>query len=199
MILRILIMDFKHTDELCAAVKAGDSSRVRLAIDAGADLDSGRIMGVKLVPAIVAAMEGHADCLRLLVDAGARVDAEGQTGETAAMWAAIAGHPDCLSLLIAGGADVNARDWRGMTVAIYAARHSANKDLQSLNMLIKAGADLRGRDGTRKSAEAYAKRVGNSAMAAFIKNHIAALDERKKLAKTLRTKPTVARISAARI
>lgn len=192
-------MDFNHTSELCAAVKAGDADRVRLAIDAGADLDSGMSMGVKLVPVIVAAMEGHADCLRMLLKAGAIVDAVGQTGETAAMWAAIAGHQDCLALLITGGADVNACDWRGMSVAIYAARHSANKSLESLNMLIEAGADLKGCDGMRRSAETHAKRAGNPAMAAFIKGHIAAFDERKKLAKTLRTKPSEARVSAVRM
>jgi len=178
-------MDEPVAVDLCGAVQHGDVVGVAKAIELGADVDAGEFQGAACVPMILAAMGGHAQCLRLLMDAGAVIDAEGSRGETAAMWSASKGDRDCLAALIAAGADVNARDWQGMTVAMWAARHGADK-ASCLNMLVQAGADLRPADSMRRTAATHAKIAGYPAMASFIKAQIATLDERKKIAKALR-------------
>ncbi len=59
---------------------------------------------------MAAARAGSPEVLKLLLDAGADVNAkEGVAGETALMWAALENHGDAVTLLVSKGADVNAR------------------------------------------------------------------------------------------
>lgn len=192
-------MDFKHTSELCAALKAGDAARAKVAIEAGDSISSGSVWGVEKPPIIWAAMAGNADCLRVLLAAGAEVDALGPLGETPLMWVVSKGRRDCIAVLLAAGADVNAFDKSGMTVAMWAARCGANKEASLIDTLVEAGADLRPTDSMRRTAATHAKIGGAREMAALIKGHIVAMDERKKLAKTLPTKPDQAQPQSMRM
>jgi ankyrin repeat protein len=182
-------MDLKHTTELCAAVKAGDADRAKRAIDAGDSIFSGKIWGVEKPPIVWAAMTGSSDCLRVLLDAGAEVDARGGNGETALMWAVSKGRRDCMAVLLAAGADIKACDSSGMTVAMWAAHCGANKDASLIDALVEAGADLRAKDALGRTAAALAKSGGAREMASLIKGHITAMDEAKKIARVIKTKP----------
>ena len=182
-------MDLKHTDELCAALKAGDAGRAKLAIEAGGSISSGRIWGVEKPPMIWAAMTGDADCLRVLLEAGADVDARADMGDTALMWVVSKGRRDCIAVLLDAGADVNASDMAGLTVAMWAARYGANKEASLIDTLVEAGADLRPTDSMRRTAATHAKIGGAREMAALIKGRIAAMDEAKKLARAIKNKP----------
>ncbi len=51
-----------------------------------------------------AARYGHADVVRLLLDAGADVNAKDEWNETALMFAAMSGHEDIVQLLTEAGA-----------------------------------------------------------------------------------------------
>ena len=179
-------MDFKHTDELCAAAKAGDAVRVKRAIEAGDSISSGRIGGVEKPPIIWAAMSGDVDCLRVLLDAGVEVDARADVGDTALMWAVAKANRGCMNLLLDAGADVNAKDFFGMTPAMWGARFGAS-DHSFIDSLVEAGADLRVTDAMRRTAATHAKISGMTEMSALIKARIAAADERKRLAKSLRS------------
>lgn len=192
-------MDLKHTSELCAALKDGDAARAKLAIEAGDSISSGKIKGVEKPPMIWAAMAGSADCIQLLLDAGADVDTRGPLGETPMMWAVTKGRRDCMALLLAAGADVNACDNSGMTVAMWAAHCGANKDASLIDTLVEVGADLRAKDRQGRTAAALAKIGGAREMSALIKGHIAALDEAKKLAKAVKGKPSEARAASLRM
>lgn len=186
-------MDLKRTSELCAALKAGDATRAKLAIEAGDSISLGSVWGVEKPPMIWAAMAGNADCIRLLLDAGADVDARGPLGETPMMWAVTKGRRDCMAVLLAAGADGNAYDNSGMTVAMWAAHCGANKDATLIDALVEVGADLQAKDRQGRTAAALAKIGGAREMSALIKGHIAAMDEAKKLAKAVKVKPSEAR------
>ena len=54
-------------------------------------------------PAYMAAQEGQADCLRLLLEAGCDKDNANDYGATPAFMAAQEGHADCLRLLEEAG------------------------------------------------------------------------------------------------
>ena len=54
-------------------------------------------------PAFIAAQTGHADCLRLLLEAGCDKDKACEDGATPAFIAAQNGHADCMRLLEEAG------------------------------------------------------------------------------------------------
>ena len=172
--------------DLCEAAKAGDLSALKRAISAGAELNAGELSnGSKQVPLVLAAMGNHVDCVEELLAAGAAVDATGGDRITATMIAAAHEHRECLAVLIKAGADVNARAWDGMTPAMWVARFSGMEDSPCLRILIDAGADLRPADSLRRTAATHAKIGCKPMMSAFIKSHVAAFAESKKLAKVL--------------
>ena len=82
---------------------------------------------------------GHADCVRLLIDAGANIDATSEMGETALVQAAAEGRTDCVRMLIDAGARMDAMD-EVMYPALIAA--ATNGRTESVRLLIDAGADI---------------------------------------------------------
>lgn len=177
-------MDSKHTSELCAAVKAGDADRAKRAIEAGESVVSGKVEGVDKPLVIWAVDAESAECLRVLLAAGAQVDARGDAGETALMRVMSTANRECMRLLLDAGADVNAKDLFGMTPAMWAARFGP-RDHTFIEALVGAGADLRTTDAMRRTAATHAKIGGLPEISALIKAHIAAVDERKRLARAL--------------
>jgi CDK inhibitor PHO81 len=55
-------------------------------------------------PLFFAASEGHDDCVRVLIQAGASIDTLDDTGHSAMYWAAWSGHLGCMNLLFEAGA-----------------------------------------------------------------------------------------------
>lgn len=169
--------------QLLDAAKTGDLKSLTEALQAGADINF-RMKNESL--ARLAISHGHADCLGALIQAGCDIEAKGSRGETAAMLAAASGDRKCLALLIEAGCDVNARDDFGMTAAMWMARlGQPNMDHACLDLLIQAGADVKLADRGRRTAATHAKVGGKPAMAAHIKAHLAAIDEKRKLTKSL--------------
>ena len=68
-----------------------------------------------------AAMYGHVDIVRMLVENGALVEAKNHDALTALMCAALHGHADVVSALLAAGASVSAQDSFGRTALMFAA------------------------------------------------------------------------------
>ncbi len=64
----------------------------------------------------IAAGAGNVDCVKALIDAGAKANTKDDGNYTALMWAANRGQSDCVKALIDAGADVNAKMKYGLTV-----------------------------------------------------------------------------------
>lgn len=86
--------------------------------------------------------EGHAEEVRLFLQAGMSPDAE-ERGITALMDAARRGHTDVTLALIDAGTNVSAGDERGVTPLMYAAISGSPEVIKKL---IASGADVNARD-----------------------------------------------------
>jgi ankyrin repeat protein len=87
----------------------------------------------------LAAVNGSAEVIDLLLKAGADPNTTMTGGETAMMTAARAGKADALKLLAGHGADVNARDARGQTALMWAA---SRNNAAAVRLLKEVGADI---------------------------------------------------------
>ncbi|XP_067420356.1 cortactin-binding protein 2 isoform X2 [Emydura macquarii macquarii] len=85
-----------------------------------------------------AAMNGHIDCVRLLLTAEAHVDAADKNGFTPLCSAVAQGHFRCAELLIMYQADINHAAERGQT-PLYLACGNGNNEC--IKLLLEAGAD----------------------------------------------------------
>jgi ankyrin repeat protein len=128
--------------------RAGDAIAVRAAIAAGADVNEGALHYYPTTPLGEAAVRGHADCVKALIDAHADLNPRDTKGRTPLMLSVGGadevtgpkpGAMECVHFLIAAGADVNARDSDGGTALMKAAYTG---DLGMLTALVAAGADV---------------------------------------------------------
>ena len=88
----------------------------------------------------IAAADGHPECLRAIIDAGADVNyLNKENGYTPVMWAARYGHPECIEVLINAGADVNKTDC-GVSALMLASGYEGN--VRCIELLLDAGADM---------------------------------------------------------
>lgn len=90
-------------------------------------------------PLMEASSGGNTPIVRLLINAGADINAKDNTTTSTLMWAAIGEHADIVKLLIAEGVEVNAKAGDGMTALIYASSH---RNSEIVKDLIAAGADI---------------------------------------------------------
>jgi ankyrin repeat protein len=98
---------------LMTASYVGSAALVQRLLAKGARWDPVDRMGKPA--ALYAAGQGQREVLRVLLDAGAPVNAAYENQLTALMWAAGQGHLDATRLLLARGADRSVRDDRGLT------------------------------------------------------------------------------------
>jgi ankyrin repeat protein len=87
----------------------------------------------------LAAHNGHAECVDLLLNAGADKEATDNLAFTPLLIAVQRGHATCVTLLLNAGADRDARTDNGSTALFVAA---AQGHLQSVKLLLKAGCDV---------------------------------------------------------
>ena len=106
-----------------------------------------------------AARDGHAEVVRLLLAAGADVNAQNQFGYTALMGAAFHGHFEVVRLLLAAGADVNTQDQGGSTALILAA---INGHAEVVRLLLAAGANVNLQNQAGRTALMWAAQDGRA-------------------------------------
>ena len=90
-------------------------------------------------PLIYAALGGAADCMELLINAGADVNFQDEMGNTALHAAAAHGFADCVQVLIKAGADINKQTNMGLTPLHFTLKYDA---ADCMELLINAGADI---------------------------------------------------------
>lgn len=73
-----------------------------------------------ITPLTAASSEGHAECVKLLVDAKADVNAKDKDNTTSLMAASARGHFDVVEIILAAGADVNEQNVDGHTALMFA-------------------------------------------------------------------------------
>ncbi len=132
---------------LLGAAIAGDAQVVALLLERGADpnLVCKTETGILQTPACMAALMGRADCLRLLMAAGADVNFQGGPFEqNALLGAATSSSKETLRLLL-GRADVKATDSTGRTALDWAA---CRGETDIVKMLRAAGATPSGSQST---------------------------------------------------
>jgi ankyrin repeat protein len=143
---------------LIAAALSGNARVVAVLLERGADPNAVCTLerGVLQTPAGVAASMGHADCLRLLIAAGADVNVQGGPFKhTALLGAAVTPSRETVQLLLTK-ADLKATDWNDNTPLDWAARGGETEIVrilreggvrQSKPLLQKPPASRRPRDG----------------------------------------------------
>lgn len=124
------------SESFYAAIRNNDTPALR-GLTTHADLEVKDPRGA--TPLMHAAVVGTAEHVKLLLDAGAAVNATSESGATALM--AAAGDPVKSAMLIEAGADVNARSQSGGTALMAAASRDSNADL--VRALLARGADAR--------------------------------------------------------
>ncbi|KAJ8601281.1 hypothetical protein CTAYLR_007757 [Chrysophaeum taylorii] len=130
------------TPPLFDAIERRDLSEVRRLVD-----DDGGVVEARnkegLTPLLVAARSRDgAPIIKVLVGAGAELDAADKLGRTALHFSCLGGHAVSTRLLIQGGADISQRDARrGATPAHYAAAFAR---VEVLRLLVSAARDEAG-------------------------------------------------------
>jgi uncharacterized protein len=145
---------------LTAAARHGDVARVRALLRQGAPVDAlGKAGGT---PLMSAAMEGHADVARVLLQAGANPNARtrpsqnrrGKSGFTPLALAATNGKTEIAKMLLSKGAAANARVADGKTALMLACMWGYT---DTVHLLLEHGARVDLKDGGGKTALAYAR------------------------------------------
>jgi hypothetical protein len=105
-----------------------------------------------------AVSHGNHEMVRLLLSAGARVNAKNSDGMTALMMSSNKTSPDIMWTLISAGAKVNRRNEQGFSALMGAVWLDSPAVLQAL---IDAGAKVNARDDEGKTALMHAAELGN--------------------------------------
>ena len=113
---------------------------------------------------LVTSYTGNTAAVAALLDAGSRLDAKNNEGETALMLAARHARSGSVELLLSAGANVNLTNAHGETALMHAVEASGGYAEDNVNEIVKrlisAGADLNARDEQGKTALGHAPRSG---------------------------------------
>jgi ankyrin repeat protein len=183
-----------------------DAAKVKLLIKQGADVNAAQGDGMTALH--WAATHGDADQTRMLIYAGARVDAMTRNGNyTPLHLAARTGNAAVVKALLENGANVNAKTTSGGAQPLHLAAAQGNADV--VNVLIDKGAVVDARDGAWdetplmwaaaynrvEAVRALVKRGANVALASKVED-IPAREKADRAALTLRNR-RVAALKAA--
>lgn len=141
---------------LAAAIRTGEAGAVPHLLSLGAS-PAGEFNGGTVL--MWAAREGHAEATQVLVDAGADVDAPGNSDVSPIMTAALAGSEGVFDVLLDAGASL--ADSNGRTLLLYACEGGSELIVRTL---LTAGADLTSRGNQGMTAVMLAAREGHPAV-----------------------------------
>ena len=140
------------TGQFFSAIRNNDLTQVRTLSKSRQNLEAQDARGT--TPLIYAAAFGSVESLRILLEAGADVNAQNAQDVTALIWGAW--DPARVKLLLAKGANPNATSKQGRTPLIAAAAVDGNEE--AVELLLAKGADARAKDGMGVTALALSSR-----------------------------------------
>lgn len=129
-------------------------------------------------PLIGAASLSAGDVAKVLIDAGANINAISIYGANALHWAAYVGLPDIVSILLNKGADIERRCVAFQATPLYWAVHGFGKSNKSdkssivdaAKVLVDAGADINAKNVEHRSVLARAREIGDEGLIRVIES-----------------------------
>ncbi|MBU8922835.1 MAG: ankyrin repeat domain-containing protein [Bacteroidales bacterium] len=126
--------------DIHTAIQDGDVARVKAILKADPDaINESAENRFKELPIHMAAQTGNVEIARILIEAGADVDAGDSDNSTALGIAAMRKHIDMANFLLEQGANINHRDRKADTPLSFAL-YGSNEEM--IQLLLDAGADL---------------------------------------------------------
>lgn len=104
-------------DDIFNAVRKGDTGKLMKFIKVGGNINVVNEDGNTLLT--LAAINGHYECVEMLLAAGANVNVRNKFGDTPLIYAAYEGHKECVRLLIEAGADITIKNNDGDTAGTF--------------------------------------------------------------------------------
>ena len=105
-----------------AAVKQGDTAKVKILLDRGADIET-RNPADGRTALMLSALQRRNALVNLLIQRGAKVEAQDDDGVTALMWAAFGNNVDAVRALRKAGASLKSKDKYGKTARDWGKDH----------------------------------------------------------------------------
>jgi ankyrin repeat protein len=131
--------------EVSEAAKEGRTEDVRALLKRGADPDENN-KAIDSPAIVLAAMNGHTETVRVLLDHKAAIDKKNTYQNTALMLAALYNHKEVVQLLIERGADLEQHNSRGQT----ALEWTEERNCHETAALLREAADIQRRGGAAK-------------------------------------------------
>ncbi len=153
------------------AASDGDIAEITKLLEKGVDVNAKDFQGETAL--MVAALKGHLDIAKLLVENGAdihaRPDFNNNQGQTALMMASKNGYIDIVKMLVEKGSDVNSIVKHTGYSALIMASEKGKKDVVSL--LIEKGADINAKTKEGSTPLMMASLNGHIEIIKFLKEH----------------------------
>lgn len=143
-LIRIIDLDFRDIAEIL--------------IEGGADLNLQNHRQHGMTPLLYAIRKGRTEMVRILINAGAKIDLGDRFGHKP-LYEAIFKDIEILEALINGGANLDLPDKQGATATMQAINYGR---MENAKVLIKAGANLNLEDRNNQTALMHALRINNT-------------------------------------
>lgn len=161
------LIDMFNSSALWNMANSGYVEPARVIVEkypGGVDLENHGSYGD--TPLMRAAMMGHMEMARFLLERGANINAVNSYGTTALILAAAEGHSEMVKFLVQKGADINKKNDNGDTALIQAAYNGFRENVK---ILLEAGADASVIAGDGKTAADLAEERGYTEIAVMIR------------------------------
>ncbi len=160
LVLPLLLLCWNHIfqskrhleSNLIEATRIGDYLGVERHLNEGADVNCRDRDG--LTPLIWAAIQGHEEIVRLLVERGGDLEARNHNGDTALMWASLMGHKGVVELILDRGANADLGEPKSGVTALMAAAARGHADVAQV--LVEKGAAIDAKDRNGNTALTHA-------------------------------------------
>jgi ankyrin repeat protein len=164
------------TSDLFDAVYKNNVNAARSALNEGADINKlldtvEKNITHQLSPLIMAAILGHTEITRLLIEHGADYNQQNDRGHTALILAIHYKNTSIADLLIRAGADLDLQDEKGNTALMFAAVRDQDKKPLITHLLLEHKADPLIENNSGRIASEIAKKFNNKNIMRLLEKH----------------------------